>query len=98
MCVCVCVCACVRAMMNSVILQLYFIQFLYVFKTIYVIGVYGQPPPSEKLWVNVSLKLFVCVGGCVFEVYLFFILQFNPVLSLTVYSLQLLPPVSNTCT
>jgi hypothetical protein len=62
-CVCVCVCARVRAhsMMNSVILQLYLIQFLYVFKILYVIGVYGQALPSEKLWVNVSLKPSVCV-------------------------------------
>jgi len=42
-------------MMNSVILQLYLIQFLYVFKIMYFIGVYGQAPPSEKLQVNISL-------------------------------------------
>jgi hypothetical protein len=88
-CVCVCMCACVRthSMMNIVILQLYLIQFLYVFIIIYVIGVYGQAPLSEKLWVNVSLKPSLCVGRYVCEILLFFILQFNSVLSLTVYSL-----------
>jgi hypothetical protein len=61
MCVCVCVCvrartrvcvcvrACAHSVMSSVIIQLCLIQFLYIFKIIYVIGVHVQAPPSEKL-------------------------------------------------